>query len=193
MAVKWVRINETWYEFIRRFLIHVLPQGFHRIRHFGLFANGARAANLARARELLCVPTPQRKPDDVNADEPPMLSYPCPSRGGPMSIIETFEPGHAPRAPPPRKTEESVTITAAEKRQACRHPSPATAPLGSSPPRAASSTSKTRRRHPKAVATPCPPLWRPARSSRSSRPRKPRKPPWPQPNPHKANRPHRRA
>ena len=45
-------------EFIRRFLIHVLPKGFHRIRHYGLFANGNRAANIARARELLAVPPP---------------------------------------------------------------------------------------------------------------------------------------
>jgi hypothetical protein len=41
------------HEFIRRFLIHVLPKGVHRIRHYGLFANGNRAANIARARELL--------------------------------------------------------------------------------------------------------------------------------------------
>jgi hypothetical protein len=96
-------------EFIRRFLIHVLPQGFHRIRHYGLFANGGRTENLARARQLLCVPTPQRELDPVtDADEPPMLAYSCPSCGGPMIIIETFERGstpwaHAPRAPPPRK------------------------------------------------------------------------------------------
>jgi hypothetical protein len=99
-------------EFIRRFLIHVLPQGFHRIRHYGLFANGGRVRNIARARELLCVPTTQREPNDVNADEPPMLSNPCPSCGGPMIIIETFEPGqnpqgHAPRAPPPRKVDRA--------------------------------------------------------------------------------------
>ncbi len=95
-------------EFIRRFLIHVLPQGFHRIRHYGLFANGGRVKNLARVRELLCVPTPRREPDPVaDADQPTMLSYPCPSCGGPMIIIETFEPRHPPRAPPqappPRK------------------------------------------------------------------------------------------
>jgi hypothetical protein len=41
------------HEFIRRFLMHVLPKGFHRIRHYGLFANGNRAANIARSRELL--------------------------------------------------------------------------------------------------------------------------------------------
>jgi hypothetical protein len=100
-------------EFIRRFLIHVLPQGFHRIRHYGLFANGGRTENLARARQLLCVPTPQRELDPVtDADEPPMLSYPCPSCGGPMIVIETFERGstpwaHAPRAPPPRKADRA--------------------------------------------------------------------------------------
>ena len=47
-------------EFIRRFLIHVLPHGFHRIRHYGLFASGTRADNIARARELLAVPKPRR-------------------------------------------------------------------------------------------------------------------------------------
>jgi hypothetical protein len=68
-------------EFIRRFLIHTLPQGFHRIRHYGLFANGGRTENLARARQLLCVPTPQRELDPVtDADEPPMLAYSCPAR-----------------------------------------------------------------------------------------------------------------
>ena len=48
-------------EFIRRFLIHVLPSGFHRIRHYGLFASGKRADNIARARELLAVPKPPQK------------------------------------------------------------------------------------------------------------------------------------
>ncbi len=93
-------------EFIRRFLIHVLPSGFHRIRHYGLFANGGRAENLARARELLA-PIPQqgepRQADHADqGDEPPMPAYPCPSCGGRMIIIETFEPGAPPRAPPIR-------------------------------------------------------------------------------------------
>ncbi len=93
-------------EFIRRFLIHVLPSGFHRIRHYGLFANGGRAENLARVRELLA-PIPQqgepRQADHADqGDEPPMPSYPCPSCGGRMIIIETFEPGAPPRAPPIR-------------------------------------------------------------------------------------------
>jgi hypothetical protein len=96
-------------EFIRRFLIHVLPQGFQRIRYYGLFANGGRTENLARVRELLDLPTPQNETEPVTeADQPPSLAQPCPCCGGPMIIIETFEPrytpwGHAPRAPPPRK------------------------------------------------------------------------------------------
>jgi hypothetical protein len=49
-------------EFIRRFLIHVLPDGFHRIRHYGLFANGGWAENIARARQLLEVPAPRASP-----------------------------------------------------------------------------------------------------------------------------------
>ncbi len=88
-------------EFIRRFLIHVLPSGFHRIRHYGLFANGGRADNLARARKLLAVETRQDEPEPVmDADEPPSLSIPCPYCGGRMIIIETFEHNRAPRAPP---------------------------------------------------------------------------------------------
>ena len=89
------------HEFIRRFLIHVLPQGFHRSRHYGLFANGGRAENLARARELLQVPPPQTEPLTEADDRADTLFSPCPRCGGPMIVIETFEPGHAPRAPPP--------------------------------------------------------------------------------------------
>jgi hypothetical protein len=89
-------------EFIRRFLIHVLPSGFHRIRHYGLFANGARAENLARARDLLAVPAPQGEPDDADASagEPPTPSLPCPCCGGHMIIIEIFERGSTPRTRP---------------------------------------------------------------------------------------------
>jgi hypothetical protein len=89
-------------EFIRRFLIHVLPSGFHRIRHYGLFANGGRAENLARVRDLLGVQAQQNEPSDAdaNADEPPMPSLPCPCCGGRMIIIETFERGSTPRTPP---------------------------------------------------------------------------------------------
>jgi hypothetical protein len=93
-------------EFIRRFLTHVLPQGFHRIRHYGLFANGGRTENLARARELLGMPAPEAE-DNHSADdtEPPALAQPCPHCGGAMIVVETFEPGHPPRAPPPRRSD----------------------------------------------------------------------------------------
>jgi hypothetical protein len=91
------------HEFIRRFLIHVLPSGFHRIRHYGLFANGRRADNLARARTLLDAPVPPPTvdpPDTAEADQPQRPAHPCPCCGGRMIVIETFEPGCAPRAPP---------------------------------------------------------------------------------------------
>jgi hypothetical protein len=90
-------------EFIRRFLIHVLPSGFHRIRHYGLFANGGRAENIARARQLLNVPATLRQPteaDSANAEVPQALSHACPCCGGRMIIIETFERGGAPRYRP---------------------------------------------------------------------------------------------
>jgi len=90
-------------EFIRRFLIHVLPDGFHRIRHYGLFASASRADNVAQARQLLAAPAPQRRSDDAQAtapDEPRMLSHPCPCCGGRMLIIESFERGCSPRFHP---------------------------------------------------------------------------------------------
>ncbi len=91
-------------EFIRRFLIHVLPHGFHRIRHYGLFANGNRTGNIARARELLNVPAPQNETDEIEAgtqsNELPGYVKPCPRCGGGMIIIETFEHAVWPRAPP---------------------------------------------------------------------------------------------
>jgi hypothetical protein len=88
-------------EFIRRFLLHVLPRGFHRIRHYGLLAGSARKASLARARELLAVAPP---PDDDGPDEPLDVRPPCPCCGGHMIIIETFERWRQPRAPPPHCT-----------------------------------------------------------------------------------------
>jgi Putative transposase len=86
-------------EFIRRFLIHVLPHGFHRIRHYGLFASGTRADNIARARRLLDVPAAQPEAGDTNdaeANEPKPPAHPCPCCGGRMIIIETFERGASP-------------------------------------------------------------------------------------------------
>jgi len=92
-------------EFIRRFLIHVLPKRFHRIRHYGLLAKANRATNIARARELLGVPSPAKDPEPTNAtDEQRVLPRPCPCRGGRMIIIETFargcEPKHRPTPAP---------------------------------------------------------------------------------------------
>ena len=87
-------------EEIRRFLIHVLPDGFHRIRHYGLFANANRANNIALARRLLGVPDPapsnQASDDTENAHEDEERK-PCPCCGGRMIIVETFEPGRQPR------------------------------------------------------------------------------------------------
>jgi Putative transposase/Transposase zinc-binding domain len=92
-------------EFIRRFLIHVLPRGFHRIRHYGLFASAGRAENIARARKLLHLPKPQSNPTDADTiDESPTLSQPCPCCGGRMIIIETFQRGGAPNYRPAAPT-----------------------------------------------------------------------------------------
>jgi len=90
-------------EFIRRFLVHVLPDGFHRIRHYGLFANGGRTENIAQARQLLNVPSQHNEATDANntaEDEPPTRSHPCPYCGGRMIIIEIFERGRGPRYRP---------------------------------------------------------------------------------------------
>jgi hypothetical protein len=84
-------------EFIRRFLLHVLPKGFHRIRHYGLLASAARKANVARIRQLLAVPPPDELAEPI---EPTDLRPPCPCCGGRMIIIETFQRGSQPRAPP---------------------------------------------------------------------------------------------
>lgn len=78
-------------EFIRRFLLHVLPDGFHRIRHSGLFANGHRADMLALSRDLLSAPavvdTNDDDHDNAAENDPPL----CPCCGGRMRIMETFD------------------------------------------------------------------------------------------------------
>jgi hypothetical protein len=84
-------------EFIRRFLIHVLPQGFHHIRHYGLLASGTRADNVARARELLAASKPEGQPTEAAVDQ---RKPDCPCCGGRMIIIEVFERGAAPRYRP---------------------------------------------------------------------------------------------
>ena len=90
-------------EFIRRFLLHVLPRGFHRIRHYGLLASGARKANLALARKLLNVAPPT--PANDQAVEPDDFRPPCSCCGGRMIVIEVFERWRQPRGPPaPRST-----------------------------------------------------------------------------------------
>ncbi|MDG1449556.1 MAG: IS91 family transposase [Ascidiaceihabitans sp.] len=91
-------------EFIRRFLIHVLPDRFHRIRHYGLLASSGRKANIAKVRTLLGAQAP--KQDDLPAAEitPLTLREPCPDCGGQMRIIETFRRGQKPQTrAPPRK------------------------------------------------------------------------------------------
>ena len=109
IAFRWkdYRINGTdrWktmllhpFEFIRRFLLHVLPKGFHRIRHYGLFAATNRADSIATARALLDVAPPAADPQQ--ADGPPdttrVLPCPCPRCGARMIIIEVFAPGCEP-------------------------------------------------------------------------------------------------
>ena len=85
------------FEFIRRFLIHVLPKGLHRIRHYGLFAKGACADNVARARELLAAAKSGDQPAAAAVDP---SKPPCPCCGGRMIIIEVFARGATPRHQP---------------------------------------------------------------------------------------------
>ena len=89
-------------EFMRRFLLHVLPDGFHRIRHYGLFANGHRAAMLARCRELLDVPSTRVEVDGGERCSAKAEVPACPCCGGPMRIIERL-PGPSSRRYPARK------------------------------------------------------------------------------------------
>ena len=94
------------HEFIRRFLIHLLPAGFHRIRYYGLLASGQRAENIARARQLLMppiIPVDAIKAISPSAAEPQKPKHSCPCCGGRMIIIERFERGATPhyRASPP--------------------------------------------------------------------------------------------
>jgi hypothetical protein len=91
-------------EFIRRFLLHVLPKGFHRIRHYGLLASATCKANIAHAKELIAAPRPSSDPS-IEHDDPGVIAAadhhpPCPCCGGRMIIVESFGRGGAPRAPP---------------------------------------------------------------------------------------------
>ena len=100
-------------EFIRRFMLHVLPKGFHRIRHYGLLARSrTKADTLARARQLIELATPVQQPrPPTNQDHAPAGTevadkpiHPCPCCGSPMVIIEIFEAGSTPRNRPTAPT-----------------------------------------------------------------------------------------
>ncbi len=93
-------------ELLRRFLIHVLPDRFHRIRHYGLLASAQRKANIAKARTLLGAQTAKQDDPPVAEVTPLTLREPCPDCGGQMRIIETFQRGQKPhsRAPPRKAT-----------------------------------------------------------------------------------------
>jgi hypothetical protein len=94
-------------EFIRRFLLHVLPRGFHRIRHYGLLAGSARKASIARVRELLNVAAP---PETDTSEESADFRPPCPCCGGRMIVIETFERWRQPRGPPDKTSPNRETV-----------------------------------------------------------------------------------
>jgi hypothetical protein len=87
-------------EFMRRFLLHVLPGGFHRIRHYGLLANGHRRDNLALARELLHAkpPPPDECADDASAA--PVPTFVCAHCGHAMVVLQVFLRDCSIRAPP---------------------------------------------------------------------------------------------
>jgi hypothetical protein len=91
-------------EFMRRFLLHVLPKGFHRIRHYGLLASATCKANIARASELIATPLPSIDPateqDDTDVTTGADYRPSCPCCGGRMIIVESFGSSGAPRAPP---------------------------------------------------------------------------------------------
>ena len=108
-SARYKTMTLTTDEFIRRFLIHVLPKGFHRIRHYGLLAKGNRAVNIARARQLLAMPLCSKQPEPPEAaaiDEQRVLPCPCPCCGGRMIIIETFARGCEPKHRPTPAAQE---------------------------------------------------------------------------------------
>jgi hypothetical protein len=100
-AVRYRAMSLDADEFIRRFLLHVLPDGFHRIRHYGLLANAGRVENIAKARALLGVTPPPTGPGDIAPDAPAedtKQQPPCACCGGRMIRIETFERGATPKS-----------------------------------------------------------------------------------------------
>jgi threonine/homoserine/homoserine lactone efflux protein len=98
---RWKTMTLQPHEFIRLFLMHGLPKGFHRIRHYGLFANGNRAANIALLRKLLSVPAGvEESVEQATCDDQRQLPCPCPRCGGRMIIIEAFAAGMQPTSWP---------------------------------------------------------------------------------------------
>jgi hypothetical protein len=91
-------------EFIRRFLLHVLPDGFHRIRHYGFLANGVRAGAIAKARALLDAAAPEQPTANPETEA---YAAPCPCCGGRMIVVERFERGAAPRHAPALRIDTS--------------------------------------------------------------------------------------
>jgi len=91
-------------EFIRRFLLHVLPKGFHRIRHYGLLASAGCKANIARAKQLMAAAMPAVDPPAAHDAADPQTTTdhrpPCPCCGGRMIIVQIFARSAAPRGPP---------------------------------------------------------------------------------------------
>ena len=90
-------------EFIRRFLLHVLPSGFHRIRHYGLFAGTVRAHNIERVRQLLAAPESPAPAETDSDAETPSPAHRCPCCGGRMIIVETFAGARPARSSPPSR------------------------------------------------------------------------------------------
>jgi hypothetical protein len=88
------------HEFIRRFLLHVLPSGFHRIRHYGLLANARRKIQIATARELLHQPAPSSSTDGGDDQRCTRPTFVCRHCGAPMLIIQTFARAQQIRGPP---------------------------------------------------------------------------------------------
>src|SRR5260370_9595433 len=89
-------------EFIRRFLTHVLPKGFHRIRHYGLFASANRAGTIARVRELLGLATPAAEEAvEIDPAAAHALTQPCPCSGGRLFVLQTFHAALPPTPLPP--------------------------------------------------------------------------------------------
>jgi len=98
-------------EFMRRFLLHVLPHGFHRIRHYGLLANSHRKKDIAQARRLLADAAPRERTQQSESAEPAESVQPptfvCRHCGRPMTVIEIFLRGQSIRAPPVHATADA--------------------------------------------------------------------------------------